>query len=191
LLLPRPCASAPSPTGAVVAAGVKDASSPELKPPGSAPACCCCCRLPFRGFCKAARSVRHPRPNGLGNSGEDGRVQGELLLLIYTATIERYIPQWDLNCHLLHLLLALVQFHQYHQVVGRALPTPTEEQPKIYRMKLIYASKNLVFPFCTSPDVVQIIYASNNLVFLQIVPHTVHNLGVSSSFLIFFSYQWL
>jgi hypothetical protein len=27
------------------------------------------------------------------------------------------------------------QFHQY-QVVGRALPTPTDEHPKIYRMKL-------------------------------------------------------
>jgi hypothetical protein len=27
------------------------------------------------------------------------------------------------------------QFHQY-QVVGRALPTPGDEQPKIYRMKL-------------------------------------------------------
>jgi large subunit ribosomal protein L18Ae len=28
-----------------------------------------------------------------------------------------------------------VQFHQY-QVVGRGLPTPTDEHPKIYRMKL-------------------------------------------------------
>ena len=28
-----------------------------------------------------------------------------------------------------------MQFHQY-QVVGRALPTPGDEQPKIYRMKL-------------------------------------------------------
>ncbi|XP_037460124.1 60S ribosomal protein L18a-2-like [Triticum dicoccoides] len=27
------------------------------------------------------------------------------------------------------------RFHQY-QVVGRALPTPGDEQPKIYRMKL-------------------------------------------------------
>uniref|UniRef100_A0A8R7NZJ1 Ribosomal protein 50S-L18Ae/60S-L20/60S-L18A domain-containing protein n=1 Tax=Triticum urartu TaxID=4572 RepID=A0A8R7NZJ1_TRIUA len=27
------------------------------------------------------------------------------------------------------------RFHQY-QVVGRALPTPDDEQPKIYRMKL-------------------------------------------------------
>jgi large subunit ribosomal protein L18Ae len=29
----------------------------------------------------------------------------------------------------------VVQFHQY-QVVGRGLPTPTDEHPKIYRMKL-------------------------------------------------------
>ena len=28
-----------------------------------------------------------------------------------------------------------MQFHQY-QVVGRALPTPGDEHPKIYRMKL-------------------------------------------------------
>jgi hypothetical protein len=32
-------------------------------------------------------------------------------------------------------VLAPVQFHQY-QVVGRALPTPGDEHPKIYRMKL-------------------------------------------------------
>ena len=28
-----------------------------------------------------------------------------------------------------------MQFHQY-EVVGRGLPTPTEEHPRIYRMKL-------------------------------------------------------
>ena len=33
------------------------------------------------------------------------------------------------------MALAPVQFHQY-QVVGRGLPTPTEEHPRIYRMKL-------------------------------------------------------
>jgi large subunit ribosomal protein L18Ae len=32
-------------------------------------------------------------------------------------------------------VFAFVQFHQY-QVVGRALPTPGDEHPKIYRMKL-------------------------------------------------------
>lgn len=32
-------------------------------------------------------------------------------------------------------VLYMVQIHQY-QVVGRALPTETEEHPKIYRMKL-------------------------------------------------------
>lgn len=32
-------------------------------------------------------------------------------------------------------LWVVVQFHQY-QVVGRALPTESDEHPKIYRMKL-------------------------------------------------------
>jgi large subunit ribosomal protein L18Ae len=32
-------------------------------------------------------------------------------------------------------LVSSAQFHQY-QVVGRALPTPGDEHPKIYRMKL-------------------------------------------------------
>lgn len=31
--------------------------------------------------------------------------------------------------------LVVVQFHQY-QVVGRGLPTESDPQPKIYRMKL-------------------------------------------------------
>jgi hypothetical protein len=32
-------------------------------------------------------------------------------------------------------VVAFVQFHEY-QVVGRALPTPSDEHPRIYRMKL-------------------------------------------------------
>ncbi|KAL0918372.1 hypothetical protein M5K25_010376 [Dendrobium thyrsiflorum] len=31
--------------------------------------------------------------------------------------------------------MGIFRFHQY-QVVGRALPTPSDEHPKIYRMKL-------------------------------------------------------
>ena len=32
-------------------------------------------------------------------------------------------------------LVLVVQFHQY-EVAGRGLPTPTEDHPRIYRMKL-------------------------------------------------------
>ncbi|XP_044447775.1 uncharacterized protein [Triticum aestivum] len=57
----------------------------------------------------AQQQAHRPRPThgDLSNSGQDGRGQGEPLL----------------------------RFHQY-QVVGRGLPTPTEEHPRIYRMKL-------------------------------------------------------
>ena len=41
----------------------------------------------------------------------------------------------DLSCSCVCLLLDCAQFHQY-QVVGRALPSETDEHPKIYRMKL-------------------------------------------------------
>jgi hypothetical protein len=41
-------------------------------------------------------------------------------------------PVWLIYCF---CDLFRAQFHQY-QVVGRALPTPGDEHPKIYRMKL-------------------------------------------------------
>lgn len=50
--------------------------------------------------------------------------------------------------------LWLKQFHQY-QVVGRALPTESDEHPKIYRMKLwatneVRAKSKFWYVYCSS-----------------------------------------